>query len=455
MKRSWKCTPTQIILLGFFGAILTGTLLLCLPFATKSGQPAPFLDALFTATTSICVTGLVVVETAGYWSVFGQIVILLLIQCGGLGIISFTTATLLILRKKVTLRDRVLLEEAFNLNSLSGLLRFLKKVFAGTFIVEGFGAVVSAFSFVPVYGPLKGIWYSIFHSVSAFCNAGLDLLGPDSLMPFKYDVSLNLITMFLIVTGGLGFPVWWDLIKQAKMIVTRRQSVRNSIRRLTLHSKLVLTFTLALLVIGAVGIYLLEKDNPGTLGAETVPNGILLSVFQSVTVRTAGFLTMPQQNLTPAGAFLSMLLMLIGGSPIGTAGGIKTTTMIVLILTSWCLVRGKEETSVFGRTLSQETIRKAFGVVTISISVVAVAILALLISEKGSLLDISYEVISATATVGLSRNVTPGLSAFGKIVIVICMYLGRTGPISLAIALGKKKSQKGNYSFPIEEIPVG
>lgn len=453
-KRSWKCTPTQLILLGFLGAILTGTLLLCLPFATKSGQAAPFVDALFTATTSICVTGLVVVETAGYWSLFGKIVILVLIQCGGLGIISLTTATLLILRKKVTLRDRILLEEAFNLNSLSGLLRFLKKVFAGTFIVEGFGAVVSAFSFVPVYG-VRGIWYAVFHSISAFCNAGIDILGPDSLMPFKHDISLNLITMFLIVAGGLGFPVWWDLIKQLRLVISRRQNVRNSIRRLTLHSKLALVFTGVLIVIGTVGTYLLEKDNPGTIGGESVPYGILLAAFQSVTVRTAGFFTIPQQNMTPAGAFLSMLCMFIGGSPIGTAGGIKTTTMAVLVLTSWCLIRGKEETSVYGRTLSQDTIRKAFGVVTISISVIAMAILALLISEKGSLLDVSYEVISATATVGLSRNLTPGLSTFGKVVIVSCMYLGRTGPISLAIALGKKKKQKGNYSFPIEEIPVG
>lgn len=455
MKHAWKWTPTQVILLGFLGAILIGTLLLCLPFATKSGHPAPFIDALFTATTSVCVTGLVVVETAGYWSLFGNVVILLLIQCGGLGIISFTTAALLLLRKKVTLRDRILLEEAFNLNSLSGLLRFLKKVFTGTFLIEGLGAFFSAFSFVPVYGPVKGIWYSVFHSVSSFCNAGLDILGADSLMPFRYDISLNLVTMFLIIAGGLGFPVWWDILNSAKLVAKGRQNIRNGIRKLTLHSKLVLTFTGGLIVLGTIGIFLLEKDNPGTLGGESLPNSIMMSAFQAVTVRTAGFFTIPQQNLTEAGAFLSMLCMFVGGSPIGTAGGIKTTTAAVLVLTAWCLIRGRDETSVYGRTLSKDTIRKAFGVVTVSLAVICAAILALLISEKGNFLDLAYEVISATATVGLSRNVTAGLTVFGKVIIVLCMYLGRTGPISLAIALGKKKKQKGNYSFPVEEIPVG
>lgn len=454
-KHAWRCTPTQLILLGFLGAILTGTLLLCLPFATASGEPASFIDALFTATTSICVTGLVVVETAGYWSLFGKIVILILIQCGGLGIISFTTAALLVLRKKITLRDRVVLEEAFNLNSLSGLLRFLKKVFWGTFFIEGLGAFFSAFTFVPAYGVVKGIWYSVFHSVSAFCNAGIDILGADSLIPFRHDFLLNIVTMFLIVSGGLGFPVWWDIVKCVKEIVRDRKTVGHSVRRLTLHSKLALLVTAGLIVVGTVGIFLLEKDNPGTLLGESVPHGLLMSAFQAVTVRTAGFFTVLQQNLTEAGAFFSMLLMFIGGSPIGTAGGIKTTTAAVLVLTAWCLIRGKQETSVFGRTISGNTTRKVIGIVIVSMGVIVTAVMTLLIFENGSFLDLSYEVISATATVGLSRNITPYLSTVGKFVIVLCMYLGRTGPISLAIALGKKKEQKGNFSYPVEEFPVG
>lgn len=454
-KFAWKCSPTQLILLGFLCVILIGTLLLCLPFATKSGHSAPFVDALFTATTAVCVTGLVVVETAGYWSLFGQIVILLLIQCGGLGIISFTTATLLILRRKVTLRDRILLEEAFNLNSLSGLLRFLKKVFLGTFVVEGIGAVCSAFSFVPVYGWGKGIWYSVFHSVSAFCNAGLDVLGADSLIPFRYDVCLNLTTMLLIILGGLGFPVWWDLIFNARRVVKEKHSARHFFRRLSLHSKLVLTFTAGLVGVGTLFVFLVERNNPGTLGGESLPHQILLSAFQAVTLRTAGFCTIPQQNLTNAGAFFSMLCMFVGGSPIGTAGGIKTTTLAVLVLTVWCLIRGRQETTVFGRRLSQDTIRKALGVVVFSMAAICIAITMLLVFEEGSFLDLTYEVISATATVGLSRNVSMGLSMAGKIVIIICMYLGRTGPISLAIALGKKKEQKGNFSYPTEDIPVG
>ena len=424
-----------------------GTLLLCLPFATKSGEPASFVDALFTATTSVCVTGLVVVETAGYWSLFGQIVILLLIQCGGLGIISFTTAMLLMFHRKVTLKDRILVEEAFNLNSLSGLLKFVKKVFWGTFIVEGIGAVFSAFSFVPVYGWAKGIWLSVFHAISAFCNAGIDLIGADSLMPFKNDLSLNLTTMGLIVMGGLGFPVWFDILHNMKQ--------KRGMRRLSLHSKMVLSFTLILISTGTLIIFLLERNNPLTLGNESFPKAILLAAFQAVTLRTAGFLTIPQQNLTQAGAFFSILCMFVGGSPIGTAGGVKTTTIFVLVLTAWCLIRGKRDTTVFGRTISGETLRKALGVVTISIGVVFIAILLLLITEDGSLLDMAYEVVSATATVGLSRNITAGLSFAGKLIIIICMFLGRIGPISLAIALGRQAKQKGKISYPTEEVPVG
>ncbi len=453
-RRSWSFSPTQIILLGFFGVILAGTLLLCLPFATSSGEPAAFVDALFTATTSVCVTGLVVVETAGYWSLFGHIVILVLIQCGGLGIISFTTATLLILRKKVTLRDRILLEEAFNLNSLRGLLRFLKKVFQGTFVIEGIGMIVSAISFVPVYG-LKGLWYAVFHSISAFCNAGLDLLGSDSLIPFEQDVLLNVTTMFLIVAGGLGFPVWFNLVDSIRYGIKEKCSARRIVRKWNLHTKIVLSFTSGLIIVGAVMIFLLERHNPGTLGGKPVPQQILSAVFQSVTLRTAGFCTIPQQNLTDPGAFVSILLMFVGGSPIGTAGGMKTTTIAVLIIAVWSLIRGKQETTVFGRTLSTESIRKALGVVTISIAAVGTAILLLLIFEDGSFMDSVYEVVSATATVGLSRNFTGSMGAIGKVIIIICMYLGRIGPISLAIALGKKKTPKGYYSFPTEDIPVG
>ncbi|MGN0430909.1 MAG: TrkH family potassium uptake protein [Lachnospiraceae bacterium] len=454
LKHSWSFSPTQVILLGFLGVILVGTLLLCLPFATSDGQPAPFIDALFTATTSVCVTGLVTVETAGYWSLFGHVVILLLIQCGGLGIISFTTATLLILRKKITLRNRILLEEAFNLNNLSGLLRFLQKVFKGTFIIEGIGVVFSAVVFVPEYGP-KGIWYALFHSVSAFCNAGLDLLGADSLIAYDSNVLLNVTTMLLIVTGGLGFPVWWNLIDSIKYMVKEKKSIKNGLRRLHLHSKIVLCFTAGLILTGAVFIFLLEKDNPGTLGGRPLPKQILMSFFQSVTLRTAGFCTIPQQNLTDAGALISMLFMFVGGSPIGTAGGIKTTTAAVLVLSVVSLIRGRQETTVFGRTISAETVRKALGVATISIAAVGMALFAMLIFEEGSFVDLTYEVISATATVGLSRNITPGLGNAGKLIIILCMYLGRIGPISLAIALGKKRDQRGRCSFPTEEVPVG
>ena len=453
-KRSWKCSPTQVILLGFLAAIAVGTLLLCLPFATKSREPAPFMDALFTATTSVCVTGLTTVDIAGYFSLFGHIVILILMQCGGLGIITFTTAALLLLRKKITLRDRIVLEEAFELNHLNGLLRFVIKVFKGTFLVESIGVVLSAIAFVPVYGP-KGIWYALFHSVSSFCNAGMEILESDSLTAFSDHVLLNGTTMFLIVAGGLGFPVWWNIIDSLKCVIKEKKPLRNGLRKLSLHSKIVLSTTIGLILVGAAFYFFLEKDNPGTLGGKPLPQQLLMSVFQSVTMRTAGFYTFSQENLTDAGSFISIILNFIGGSPVGTAGGLKTTTTAVIALSAIALIRGRQETSIFCRTISPETIRKSLSVVSISIVMVSMAILALLIFEQGSFMDLAYEVISAITTIGLSRGVTPGLGVVGRIIIMICMYLGRTGPISLAIALGKKKDVRGAYSFPAEDIPVG
>lgn len=453
-KRLWKSSPAQVILLGFLIAIAVGTVLLCMPFATRSGKPTPFLDALFTATSSVCVTGLSTVDMAAHFNLFGHIVILILMQCGGLGIIAFTTASLLILRKTITLRDRVVLEEAFELHHLNGLIRFVIRVFKGTFLVEGIGVILCSFVFVPEFG-LKGIWYAVFHSVSAFCNAGVVLFRPDSMMAYQGNVLLNVITMFLIVAGGLGFPVWWNIIDSAKYVIKEKKPLRNGFRKLNLHSKIVLSATAGLIITGTVFFFLLERNNPGTLGGEPVPKQILMSAFQSVSMRTAGFYTFEQQNMTDASSFISILFNFIGGSPVGTAGGLKTTTVAVIALSAYSLIRGRNDTAIFFRTISPESIRKALSVVSISIAIVSVAVLSLLIFEKGSFLDLAYEVISAITTIGLSRGVTPGLGVVGKIIIMFCMYLGRTGPISLAIALGKKKDSRGMYSFPKEEVPVG
>ena len=340
------------------------------------------------------------------------------------------------------------------MNHLNGLLRFVIKVFKGTFLVESIGVVLSAIAFVPVYGP-KGIWYALFHSVSSFCNAGMEILESDSLTAFSDHVLLNGTTMFLIVAGGLGFPVWWNIIDSLKCVIKEKKPLRNGLRKLSLHSKIVLSTTIGLILVGAAFYFFLEKDNPGTLGGKPLPQQLLMSVFQSVTMRTAGFYTFSQENLKDAGSFIAIILNFIGGSPVGTAGGLKTTTTAVIALSAIALIRGRQETSIFCRTISPETIRKSLSVVSISIVMVSMAILALLIFEQGSFMDLAYEVISAITTIGLSRGVTPGLGVVGRIIIMICMYLGRTGPISLAIALGKKKDVRGAYSFPAEDIPVG
>lgn len=450
-----QLSTTQLIALGFLSAIAIGTLLLWLPLAAAGGQPVSFTEALFTATTCVCVTGLVVVDTFAHWSMFGQTIILCLIQIGGLGIISLTTGVMLVIGRKVTLKDRLLLEDAFNLNTLSGLVRFLKKVIKGTFLVEGIGALCSMFVFIPQFGVARGIWISVFHAVSAFCNAGMDVIGADSLAGYVGNVPLNLITMALIVMGGIGFIVWWDILRVLRMLKNRELGLRQVWRKLGLHTKIVLTVTAGLILSGFFAVLCLEYQNPETLGKLSFGEKLLAALFQSVTVRTAGFASIPQAGLRPATALLCVLLMFIGGSPVGTAGGIKTTTVALLFIAAFSLIRGREEACVFGRSVSNKNIRKALAVTLISVLASIVAFMAMLCVQPGDFTDIGYEVFSAVGTVGLSRNLTGSLNLAGRIIIIICMYLGRIGPISMAIAFGYKKGKKARVHYPAEEVTVG
>lgn len=450
-----QLSTTQLIALGFLSAIAIGTLLLWLPLAAADGQPVSFTEALFTATTCVCVTGLVVVDTFARWSMFGQTVILCLIQIGGLGIISLTTGVMLVIGRKVTLKDRLLLEDAFNLNTLSGLVRFLKKVIKGTFLVEGIGALCSMFVFIPQFGVARGIWISVFHAVSAFCNAGMDVIGADSLTGYVGNVPLNLITMALIVMGGIGFIVWWDILRVLRMLKNREVGLRQVWRRLGLHTKIVLTVTAGLILSGFFAVLCLEYQNPETLGKLSFGEKLLAALFQSVTVRTAGFASIPQAGLRPATALFCVLLMFIGGSPVGTAGGIKTTTVALLFIEAFSLIRGREEACVFGRSVSNKNIRKALAVTLISVLASVAALMAMLCVQPGDFTDIGYEVFSAVGTVGLSRNLTGSLNLAGRIIIIICMYLGRIGPISMAIAFGYKKGKKARVHYPAEEVTVG
>ncbi|MBQ2759138.1 MAG: potassium transporter KtrB [Clostridia bacterium] len=446
-----KFTTTQIILLSFLIVILIGSILLALPISTADGTSVPYIDALFTATTSTCVTGLVTLPTFSTWSVFGQIVILVLIQVGGLGVITIMTGIMLLLNRKLGLGDRLLIQDAFNLNTMSGLAKFVKNVLFGTLIIEGIGAVLYMLVFVPEFGA-EGIWISVFNSVSAFCNAGIDIIAENSLCNYATNPLINIVTSALVILGGLGYIVWWDVLR-----VLRSRSAKNKkiFRHLTLHSKIAITVTAGLLLTGTILIFVLEYDNPLTIGKMDLFDKLQVSFFQSVTTRTAGFASLAQENLTDAAAAVSVILMLIGGSPVGTAGGMKTVTVAVLICSAFATVRNKNSTAVFGRRISDESVKKAVAVVVMFLTICVSSAVLLLATNNASVIDAVYETVSATATVGLSRNFTATLNTFGKLIIIVTMYFGRIGPISLAVALGRKNESQNVISEPTEDISIG
>ena len=449
-KRRLTVSTTHIILLSFLIAILIGTGLLMLPVSSARGEATPFLDALFTATTSTCVTGLVVVPTVSSWSTFGHIVILLLIQIGGLGVITIMSGIMILLNKKMGIGDRLLLQDAFNLNSLSGLIRFVKKVVLGTFLVEGIGALLYMTVFVPEFGA-KGIWISVFNAVSAFCNAGIDIIAENSLCDYALNPTVNFVTSALIICGGIGYVVWWDVLRVARLAPTKRVKF---FRDLTLHSKITITATLALTLIGAAMILIFEYDNPKTIADLSLFDKIQVSLFQSVTTRTAGFASVPQENLTNASSVFCLLLMFIGGSPVGTAGGIKTVTFVVLLASAFAAIGNKEDTELFGRRLAKEAVNKAIAVCCMSFIIMFTSTVLLSAATDASALDVFYETVSATATVGLTRSLTATLGYAGKWILILTMYLGRVGPISLALAFNQKKN-RNIVRNPVEEISVG
>ena len=450
-KRKIVLSTTQIILLSFLVVVLLGSILLALPISSANGIAVPYIDALFTATTSTCVTGLVTLPTFSTWSLFGQIVILFLIQIGGLGIITIMSGIMILLHKKFGIEDRLLIQDSFNLNTMSGLSKFIKKVLLGTLIIEFIGALWYMFVFVPDFG-LNGIWISIFTSVSAFCNAGIDIIGDNSLCNYATNPIVNITTSFLIVLGGLGYIVWWDVIR---VFGNRTSKNKRIFRHLTLHSKIAIVATGMLIVVGGLLFFIFEYSNPSTIANMSVFDKIQVSFFQSITTRTAGFASIPQESLTSASSFTSLILMSIGGSPVGTAGGMKTVTLVVLICSAFATIRNKKDVALFGRSISQFSIRKAIAVYVMFMAICISSTLLLMYTQNGSILDVMYETVSATATVGLSRNFTSGLDIFGKLVIIITMYLGRVGPISLAVALGSKNESQNVVSEPMEEISIG
>lgn len=453
--------PAKTLVLGFAFIIFIGAILLSMPFASKSGQSIGFLNALFTSTSAVCVTGLAVVNTTYHWTLFGKIVIISLIQIGGLGFMSMVTAVFLMFNRKITLKDRILIKESYNQNNLSGMVRLVRSVFKGTLIVEGVSAFILALIFIwhgeSFFG---GIWKGIFISISAFCNAGFDILGDSSLVPYQDNVVLNIVVMLLITIGGIGFAVWMDVTK-IKYVIKKEISFKIFLKRLTVHTKIVLLTSLILVISGALFTFFIEYNNPGTLGPMSFGTKVLSSTFQAVTLRTAGFNSFDISKARNSTQFLYIIQMFIGGSPGGTAGGVKTVTLAVIFIAIMSALRGKNKMDVFRKNLKIDILFKALTVIMLNLIMVIVATMLLTISEENSIvafrfLDYFFEATSAVGTVGLTLGVTPYLSAFGKLIIIFCMFFGRLGPITIGVAFAIRSDETKNiFNYPDEKVLVG
>ncbi len=437
-----RISSVQIIVFGFLMVIIAGAILLWLPISSADRTFTPPIDALFTATTSVCVTGLTTVTTAAHWSMFGKAVILALIQLGGLGVVCVGIGVMIIMKKRITMRERLLIQTAYNLDNIDGMVRVIKNVSLGAFTAEALGAVFYALVFVPDYGWIKGIWYSIFHSVSAFCNAGIDLLGDSSLCMYRDNILINVVTMTLIVTGGIGFIVWWDIKKTAGNSIRTGRWRGQLFKRLSVHSKAAVITTLICIIAGTGLIFLFEFNNQDTIGSMNVGNKLMCSAFEAVTTRTAGFASIPQELFRDTTYIVLLILMLIGGSPMGTAGGFKTTTLALIFFSVKSTVKGKKDTEAFGRKIGGENIKTALAVLSIIFAIVFAAIVTLTAIEPFGLKDIAFETISAMSTSGLTRGITPMLSSAGKAIICIVMFAGRIGPISLVMAFNIRRKRE-------------
>lgn len=442
MNQIKRFSPSQLIALTFVGLILAGALLLMLPFASADGSSLSFVDALFTATSASCVTGLVVVDTGTYFSLFGQLVIIALIQLGGLGLVLFATLFSVIMRKRIDLQSRLNIQASLNQNELDGVVRMSLRIAKYTAVIEAFFGTVLALRFYPLYG-LKGIYYGYWHGISAFCNAGFDLFGHyQSLTAFVGDPVVNLSICLLIILGGLGFAVIRDVM------------AHRDFRHLKLHSKIVLTSTAVLIIGGTAVIALLERGNPGTLGSLSASDAFWASFMQSVSPRTAGFNTLEMTSLRVPTMLFTIMLMFIGASPASTGGGIKTTTFSLLLLNIWQVIRGKSECELFGRRITNETMFQAFAIASMSLLWVFFATLVLTCLEDTSFLYAAFEVVSAYATVGLSTGLSQHICTASKVILILSMYAGRVGFMTFALALTARKSS-GHIHYPKENIIIG
>lgn len=439
-KRSRALSPTKIIALTFAVIILVGTLLLTLPIASRNGISCGFRPALFTATSATCVTGLVLYDTWSQWSWFGQIVIISLIEIGGLGFMSAASLVVFLLRRKVGLKQRMMMAQALSVSDMEGIVRLQKLVLTGSLSVQGIGALILFFRFLPGVGFRKALRWGVFHSISAFCNAGFDIFGcitpGASLMEFNSDPVVILTLGALVVIGGLGFLVWQEM------------AVVRSFRKFSVYTKLVLLTSGALLLIGTVCYCILEWNNPGTLGPMSFGDKLLNGFFQSVTVRTAGFAAVDQGALTDASKAVSLVLMLIGGSSGSTAGGIKTVTMVVIVMFVAARARGRDTVSVFKRTIPNSQVMDAMTIMLIVVGLAMFGSVFISATSPVSFVDAAFESVSALATVGITAGVTTSLSIPAQILIILYMYFGRVGvlTISLGFLMGDKAEERFRYA---------
>lgn len=446
-------TP-QLIVLGFLFLIFVGSLVLMLPICSASGEWTPYIDALFTATTSVCVTGLTVVSTANHWNMFGQSIILILVQLGGLGVVATVIFVFVLTRKKIDLRNRIVIQEAYGIDNLKYVVDIIVRIVRDTFIVEGVGFLCLLPVLVSKFGP-KGIWHSFFLSISAFCNAGMDTMGDSSLAEFTGNYWINGVIMVIIILSGLGFVVWMESLALLREKKKKKWSRRTAWAKLSVHTKIVLVSTAALLLFGMVTVFIFEYNNPETLGPLSLPQKLTAAMFQSVTTRTAGFYTVPQAGLTDSSSLISMLLMFIGGSPSGTAGGVKTVTVAMLTISVMSTIKGESEMKAFNRQIPRDNVRKGLAIIILSMVIWFVMTTILCAVESADFSTVCYETMSAIGTVGLSKDFTGTLHMSGKIVIIIMMYLGRIGPVTLATALLDKGNPDDLIHYPEEHILIG
>lgn len=439
-KKRVKLSPTRVIALTFAAIILVGALLLSLPIASRSGESCGFLPALFTATSATCVTGLVLFDTWTQWSGFGQIVILCMIEIGGLGFMSAASLVVFILRRKIGLKQRMLMAQALSVSEMEGVVRLQKWVLLGSLIIQLTGALILFLRFLPDYGWLQAAKWGVFHAVSGFCNAGFDITGKiapgANLIVFNQDPVVMITVMVLIIVGGLGFFVWEEV------------AMVRSFKKFSVYTKLVLLMSGGLILGGAVVIALLEWNNPGTLGTMDISTKILNAFFQSVTVRTAGFTGIDQAAMTEGGKAVSILLMLIGGSSGSTAGGVKTVTFLVLVLFVITRARGRSNVTVYHRTVPHEKVLDAATIITIVAGLAVVGAVFITATSPVNFTDALFETVSALATVGLTAGVTPVLSVPAQFMIIIFMYFGRVGvlTISLGFLMGDKAEDRFRYA---------